>query len=154
MQRGWKFYSIAMDHPIHRRMAALVRACSGSEPCGTRGIVEAMLCGREASLTRKQAYHLCERLIGSAVSHGFVRRLPVRGVSASVSRGRVVYKESLYMATDAGRFFLERHENMLRMAGSSPEERDALRRGGEARNRSRTLSRYERRMRTGVPDGL
>ena len=158
MRRGWKFFSIAMDHPIHRRMAAIVRACSGDLPAGTRSIVLSVLGPKADGLTRKQAYHLCERMLCSAMRHGFVRRLPARGasdtdrVSVTPFGRRVVFKESLYVATEEGRAFLGRHDKMLAMAGSSPELRG--RRGGEARNRSRTVRRYIERMRTGRPTGI
>lgn len=158
MRRGRGFYTVAMDHPIHRRMATLIGACSGESPAGTRAIVLAVVGDRAESLTRKQAYHLVERLLSSAVRNGFVTRLPFRAPSdASSVSGRLsgrrgtVYKESLYVATDLGRMFAERHERYVSLAGRVPEERPGLRRGGESRNRARTLARAKRELRTGVP---
>ena len=180
--RGWGFFSIAMDHPVHRRMASVIRACSGSRPAGTRSIVLAVLGPKADGLTRKQAFHLCERIIKSAVARGYIVRIPARGRSGSkvdrpefsVSSGKddnasgflcftalgrprafsnpTVYKEDLYVATDEGRLFLDRHENMLRMKDAEIERRPL--RGGEARNRKRVSERRERMMRTGLPTGL
>ena len=180
--KGWGFFSIAMDHPVHRRMAAVIRACSGSRPAGTRSIVLAVLGPRADGLTRKQAYHLCERILKSAIARGYILRIPARGRSGSKvdrpgsvvlpgktdnaggflsfpAQGRprafsnpTVYKEDLYVATDEGRLFLDRHENMLRMQEADIERRPL--RGGQTRNRKRVSARNERRMRTGLPPGL
>lgn len=137
MRRAWKFFSIAMDHPIHRRMAAIIRACSGDLPAGTRAVVVSVLGPRAEGLTRKQAYHLCERMLCSAMRRGYIRRLPARGVSDSDRVSvtpfgrRVVFKESLYVATDEGMAFLERHDKMLAMAGS--DDGRSMARSGRSR---------------------
>lgn len=111
MKKGQSFFSMAMPHPVHRRMARLL---SSFGPYGelprSRWELTCEVVGRERaeSLGFKRAKHLSERIIGSAERFGFISRLPSRRRTKYPAARDDRQHELVYCATPQGLAFRDR----------------------------------------------
>jgi hypothetical protein len=144
MRKGQPFFSIAMPHPVHRRMTRMLRAFGADgEFARSRWELTCAVVGEERALSLgwTKAKHLSERIIASAERNGFMRRLPVLTLAKYPTQDDRRHGELSYVITEDGLSFRERQDKYERWlsAGESPgageswrRERRGLLRSGKA----------------------
>ena len=111
MRKGQPFFSIAMPHPVHRKMARMLEAFGrDGEHARSRWELTCAVLGKEkaSSLGWTRAKHLTERIIGAGEKHRFIRRLPSLAFVKLPSEDPRRHGELSYVITEDGLAFRDR----------------------------------------------
>jgi hypothetical protein len=117
--QGKSRFAYPKNNKSHAKMADLLSALPQETAVNTWSLVEHIVgTDRCYKLGAKKARHLCERLINTAETIGFIRRMPVKVVSYVPAElvkksNKAIHKELLWVITAEGIAFLERYNRLM-----------------------------------------